>query len=127
MRARRSTAPEPSAPAAAVPSAAASGQPAIVARYVVDAQWDDGFQAEVDVANHGSAPVSGWQIVVVLPHDQVTSVRNAAGYVSHHILLLYQPSSSPALMPGSTLRVFLTVAGLETTPELCAFDNTTCG
>jgi len=114
-------------PSAAVSSAATSGQAAVVVSYVVDSRGADGFQAEVDVSNNGSSSISGWQIVVALPDDQVTSVQGAKGYVSNHILLLSQASSSPAIAPGATARVFFTAQGVETAPELCAFNNVTCG
>jgi cellulase/cellobiase CelA1 len=114
-------------PSAAVSSGATSGQAAVVVSYVVDSRGADGFQAEVDVSNNGSSSISGWQIVVALPDDQVTSVQGATGYVSHHILLLSQAPSSPAIAPRTTVRVFFTAQGVKTTPELCAFNNVACG
>jgi hypothetical protein len=113
---------------AATPSAT-STQEAIAVTYVVVARADGGFQfeAEVRVVNNGSAPIPDWQITVALPDDQITAIGGASGYVSNHILLMQpEPGSSP-LEPGSELKVFLAARGPEMTPELCAFDNTTCG
>jgi hypothetical protein len=100
--------------------------PAVTATYVVASRWDDGFKAKVRVYNGGPAPISGWQIVVALPDDWITSVSNANGYVSNHILLL-QPSASTDTVPaGGELTVSFTVHGTRTMPELCAFNNLTC-
>jgi cellulase/cellobiase CelA1 len=127
MAAVAATAPAAAAPAAAVPAAAASGQAPVTATYAVDSQSEFGFQAEVDVTNNGSSPISGWVISVALPKDQVTSVQGATGYVSDHVLLLAPASSSSAIAPGTMIRVFFTAEGFETTPELCLFNSTTCG
>ncbi len=135
VRARNVTlqvSPVPESTAGPAPTINASplgtgSQQAVVVRYTVVSRWAYGFQAEVDVANDGPAPVSGWQIVVALPQDQITSFTNASGYVSHHILLLQPASSSPSIAPGGSLRVSFTAQGSETTPELCAFDNVACG
>ena len=115
------------APTVTVSPTATSGQQAVTVSYALDKQDGTSFQAEVDVINHGSSPISGWQIVVALPEDQITAFANAAGYVSHHILLLQPASSGSAIAPGATLRVFFDAVGTETAPTLCAFNNVACG
>ena len=117
------------APAGTPSSAAASAQQAVAVKYLIVGQADGGFQfeGEVSVVNEGSAPISGWQITVALPYDQITAISGASGYVSNHILLMQpQPGSGP-LEPGSSLRVFFAAQGPEMTPRLCAFNNTVCG
>lgn len=90
-------------------------------------QWGQGFEGEVAVVNNGPAQLSDWQIVVALPDDQFTAVsRNARGYASHHILLLHPASYASAVPRGGTLSVFFTAYGTELTPQLCAFNDTTC-
>jgi hypothetical protein len=114
---------------ATVTPSGATAQEAVAVTYAVVAQADGGFQfeAEVRVVNNGSAPISDWQITVALPEDQITAIGGASGYVSNHILLMQpEPGSSP-LEPGAELKVFLEAQGPEMTPQLCAFDNTTCG
>jgi len=96
----------------------------------------------VQVVNNGTAPIAGWQIVIALPADTVTSIRNADGYVSHGILLLQPASAASAasttsaasatgaaqVVPphGGTLNVFFTAAGTQTGPEACAFNGILC-
>jgi len=120
-------------PSAAVSPVAASSdtnatQPTVSVSYLVVAQYDGRFKGEVTVENNGSAPISGWQIVVALPYyDQITSFWNASGYVSDGILLL-QPASSADIVPADgTLSVTFTAVGSQTTPEVCAFNSITCG
>ena len=110
-------------------SAAASAQQAVAVKYLIVGQADGGFQfeGEVSVRNEGSAPISGWQITVALPYDQITAISGASGYVSNHILLMQPGPGSGPLEPGASLRVFFAARGPEMTPRLCAFNNTICG
>ena len=120
----------PSATMPATASASAAGTQQVVAvQFLIVAQADGGFQfeGEVRVVNNGSAPISGWQITVALPYDQITAIGGANGYVSNHILLVQPEAQSPPLEPGGELNVFFEAEGPEMTPQLCAFDNTTCG
>ena len=114
-------------PTAAASPPASSGQEAVTVSYAVDGQDGGAFVAEVDVVNDGSTPISGWQIIVALPDDQIKDFTNAAGYVSHHILLLHPSSTSSAIPPGATLRVFFDALGTSTPPAVCSFNNITCG
>jgi hypothetical protein len=104
-----------------------SGQPTVKVNYAIDEQVGDSFEAEIDVTNHGSTSISGWQILVALPHDQITEIANATGYESNHILLLQPLSPGSAIAPGTTLRVYFVAQGTQTMPEICAFDNVSCG
>jgi cellulase/cellobiase CelA1 len=113
-------------PTAAASPTARSGQSAVTVSYAVDEQAGDSFEAEIDVTNDGSSSISGWQIVVALPDDQVTELVNATGYESSHILLLQPVSSGSAIAPGTTLRVYFVAQGSQTVPEVCAFDNVSC-
>lgn len=126
------------APASAVASASASsaspapsGSPqavTVTVKYSVIAQATGSFEAEVDVADTGSAPVSGWQIVVTLPQDTFTSFSsNVSADVSGHILLLTPAPGAAPLAAGGTLHAFFTASGFEQTPTLCAFNNVACG
>ena len=123
-------APTASSAATVTPSsAAASAQQAVAVKYLIAGQADGGFQfeGEVSVVNEGSAPISGWQITVALPYDQITAIGGASGYVSNHILLMQPRPGSGPLEPGGSLRVFFAAEGPEMTPRLCAFNNTICG
>jgi len=99
-----------------------------VVRYLVDRQGAGGFQGHVHVVNNGTQPIAAWQIVIALPGDTVTSIRNAGGFVSNRIMLL-QPAEAGQVVPpgGGTLDVFFVAQGTETTPAACAFNGILCG
>jgi hypothetical protein len=113
-------------PVAATPSANA-GQAGVTVNYLVVAQDDGQFEGEVTVVNNGSAAISGWQIVVALSSDQITSFSDASGDASDGVLLLQPASDADALAAGGTLSVYFTAVGPQTTPEVCAFNSVSCG
>lgn len=120
----------PGPPAATGTSAqarTAGSAPPVVVSYVLDREWADGFQGQVRVVNRGPQPIAGWQAVIALPSDRVTSFWNASGVVSHHIMLLRPASTAEVVPAGGTLSVFFTATGPETTPQACAFDGISCG
>ena len=103
-------------------------QPTVTVAYRAISETDDDLVAEVKVTNTGYSAISGWQIVVALPYDQFTAVSgNASGYASHHILLLHPATYADSVPAGGTLSVFFTAYGRQATPELCAFNDITCG
>ena len=110
------------------PSGTAKAGPKVVVRYLVDSQGFGGFQGQVQVVNHGTQPIAGWQIVIALPDDTVTAVQNAGAFVSNGILLL-QPADAAEVVPpgGGTLNVFFVAEGIETMPAACAFNGIACG
>jgi hypothetical protein len=110
-----------------VSSAMAKAGPKVQVRYLIDGEFGNGFQGQVQVINHGTQPIAGWQIVIALPDDIVTSISNAGGFVSHGILLM-QPAVAGEVVPprGGTLNVFFVAEGFETTPAACAFNEITC-
>jgi len=111
----------------AAPSIAISAQAAVTVTYLIVAQDDGQFEGEVTVVNNGSAPISGWQIVVALSGDQITSFWDASGYVSNDVLLLQPEPDAAPLAAGGTLSVYFTAAGSQTTPDVCAFNSVSCG
>jgi Cellulose binding domain len=133
---RASAAPSVTLPAAApsvtvspvaASSAANAAPPTVSVIYVVVTQYDGQFEGEVTVENNGSAQISGWQIVVALPADQITSFSNASGYVSNNILVLQPAYSAETIAAGGTLSVYFTAVGSQTTPAACAFNSIVCG
>jgi hypothetical protein len=101
--------------------------PTVSVSYKVVAQRYGEFEGEVTVDNAGAAPISGWQLVVALPYDQVTAVSaNARGYVSNHILLLRPAAYGDSVPAYGTLSIFFLAYGTATTPELCSFNSTSC-
>jgi hypothetical protein len=122
-----SAAPPNSVVASPTPSPATTQpQQPVVVSYLVVRQWDGGFEGEVKVINNGSSSLTGWQIVVALPYDGITSFWNASGYVSNHTLLLGPAPNAQPVGPGGVLRVFFVAEGQQIAPELCAFNGVSC-
>jgi hypothetical protein len=101
---------------------------ALVVKYRIDDDSGNGFTAEVDVTNDGSAPVTTWELVLALPGDHFTSWWNASGQASNGILLLTQPDwQGPVAGHGGRLRVYLNVTGDRGTPAVCSVNGIRCG
>jgi hypothetical protein len=122
----RSAMPSDSVAGPSPTSAATQPRQPIVVRYLVVQRQSSGFEGEVEVVNNGSSSLAGWQIVVALPNDEITSFQNASGYISNHILLLGPASGARPVGPGGVLRVFFVAEGQQVSPELCAFNNLIC-
>jgi Cellulose binding domain len=115
----------PSMAAAESPSGAPD--PTVAVSYWVESQGTGWFQGQVQVVNNTGQPISGWQIVIALPDDEVTSASGATGYDSNGIVLL-QPSAgaAPVAAGGGALNVSFVALGTQTVPEACAFNGITC-
>lgn len=116
-----------STPASHRPASPRGNTPAVLVRYFVNGVTGATFHGEIDVVNNGRQPVAGWQIVLALEGDEVTSVQNASGFDSNGILLM-QPATSTEVVPpdGGTLRVFFAAQGPRTVPFACAFNGISC-
>ena len=124
--------PAPSAapssrPAARMSHGAATRKPAVIVRFIVNSQGVAGFEGQVQVVNDTAEPISGWQIVIALPEDQIVTVTNATGFVSNGILIL-QPAFGAPPVPanGGVLNVFFIAEGFQTTPGACTFNQIPC-
>jgi cellulase/cellobiase CelA1 len=73
--ASRSPSPSPSASRSPSPSPSPSGSPGTgkrcTATYRVASQWNNGFGAEVVVANTGTVAITGWTVVLVFGNGQL--------------------------------------------------------
>ena len=124
--------PAPSAapssrPAVRMSQAAATRKPAVIVKFIINSQGVAGFEGQVQVINDTAEPISGWQIVIALPEDQIVTVTNATGFVSNGILIL-QPAFGAPPVPanGGVLNVFFIAEGFQTTPGACAFNQIPC-
>jgi hypothetical protein len=102
-------------------------KPAIVVRYLIGSRGNGGFQGHVQVINHGTQPITDWQIVVALPGDRVVAVSNANGFADNGILLLHPAfGAGPIPAGGGVLDVFFIVEGPQLVPGVCAFNQIPC-
>jgi hypothetical protein len=118
--------PRPTAHPAPAPSATPAS-PAVTVSYSVAQRWGDGFQAEFVITNHGNSAVTGWQIVVTLPGDQVDTVWNADWqYGSGGSVIMTAPPYDQVIEPGTAQSVNLVAQGGTTEFTSCTFDGSAC-
>jgi hypothetical protein len=94
--------------------------------YRVSAQAGGGFTGQITVVNHGTAPVSDWQLVVALPLDSVSAVQNADYSYDSDVVFATPAPGDPPIPPGGTLVVTIDASGPTMTPADCSFDNVAC-
>jgi hypothetical protein len=85
-----------------------------------------GFTGQITVVNHGTAPISNWQLVVALPLDSVSAVQNADYSYDSDVVFASPAPGDPPIPPGGTLVVTIDASGPTTTPADCSFDNVAC-
>jgi hypothetical protein len=109
--------PSPSVSPSATPPVPGT---ACTATYRVTGTWQDGFQAEVAVANTGSAPTSGWTVNWTLPSGQaVNQVWNGSLTTSGNAATVTNVSYNGTLAPGAAAAFgFLGSGNSATTPLL---------
>ena len=81
-----------------------------------------GVHGQLVIANHGSAPVSGWRVTVVLPGDTGYQVHNAGNRSAGDALVT--AAAGRTLAPGSTMVITFTARGTTSTPRRAAFSET---
>ncbi|HEY4461640.1 MAG TPA: cellulose binding domain-containing protein [Streptosporangiaceae bacterium] len=117
-------APSASASASATVPTSPGAPPGVT--YRVTAQAGGGFTSQIIVVNHGTAPVSNWQLVVALPLDSVSAVQNAAYSYDSDVVFATPAPGEPPIAPGGTLVVTIDASGPTVTPADCSFDNVAC-
>jgi hypothetical protein len=117
----------PSAPAAST-SAAVPTWPGAApgVTYQATAQAGGGFTGQITVVNHGTAPISNWQLIVALPLDGVSAVHNADYSYDSDVVFASPAPGDPPIPPGGTLVVTIDASGPTMTPADCSFDNVAC-
>jgi Cellulose binding domain len=105
-----------------------SAQPrySVTVIYALVKTFHGGFEGEFTIANHGTAPVSGWELTASLPGDHIKSVTGAS-YTTHGSKLILTPlASQPSIAPGASQLVFFTAGGTSTSPTSCTFNGAAC-
>jgi chitin-binding protein len=115
--------PDTPAPSSTVPTS--PGAPPSVT-YHATAQADGGFAGQITVVNHGTAPISNWQLVVALPLDSVSAVQNAEFSYDSDVVFATPAPGDPPISPGGTLVVTIDASGPATAPADCSFDQVAC-
>lgn len=118
------SAPEHSSPSAVASSAgrAVSADHAVGVGYEITAdRHGRSVHGQLVIANHGSAPVSGWRVTVVLPGDTGYQVHNAGNRSAGDALVT--AAAGRTLAPGSTMIITFTAQGTTSSPRRAAFSE----
>jgi len=76
--------------------------------------------------NQGGSAVTGWQVVLALPGDQVRFVWNADWQFGGDSLTLTPAPGDQVIEPGGSVSVNVMVLGVTTQPASCTFDGSAC-
>jgi translation initiation factor IF-2 len=79
------------------------------------------------IVNHGGAPVTGWQLRVVLPGDGHYQVGSAASASAGDALVVTALPGTPALGAGRSARVTFTADGSTAVPASVTFQDAAAG
>lgn len=121
--ARPSPAPTPTP--TLTPTASPTRQPVHVS-YTVVRQHPHSFQGQFSIVNNGSTAINGWELVVVLPGDDIRSVSNALFHTDGDTLYIDPPLSARTIAPGAAVTENFTAHGSTTTLTSCTFNGSSC-
>jgi hypothetical protein len=128
----RTTAPSASAsppvPAVAPQPAATTPDtpPTVSATYTATPAGGSSFTGQITVINRGTAPITGWKLVVALPGDTVSAVQNAEFTDDNDVLFMTPAPYDLSIGPGSTATITIYASGPDPTPAECSFDTVAC-
>jgi cellulase/cellobiase CelA1 len=90
-------------------------------------QWDGGFMGQLVVVDQGGSAVTGWQMVITLPDDQVQMVWNANWQPGGWDSVIMTPvQSDQVIEPGTSVSVTFVAQGDTTEPTNCTFNGSPC-
>lgn len=94
--------------------------------YTVVRQHPHSFQGQFTIVNNGSMAIKGWELVVVLPGDDIRSVSNALFHTVGDTVYIDPPRSAQSIAPGATVTENFTAHGSTTTLTSCTFNGSAC-
>jgi hypothetical protein len=106
--------------------AAGPGRPAdhqVGVHYTIRPLPGGAVTGQLVIVNHGGAPVTGWQLRVVLPGDGHYQVGSAASASAGDALVVTALPGSPALGAGRSARVTFTAEGRTAVPASVTFQD----
>lgn len=89
-------------------------------------QHPHSFQGKFTIVNDGSTAINGWELVVVLPDDQIRSVWDGRFHAEGDTLYIDPSSSQRTIAPDGTLTEDFIAYGATTTLASCTFSGETC-
>lgn len=121
--------PTPSATPTPTPTSTPTASPArqpVKVSYTVVRQHPHSFQGQLTIVNDGRTAINGWELVVVLPDDDIRSVSGGTFHTNGDILYIDPLQSQRSIAPGATLTENFTAHGSTTTLTSCTFNGAAC-
>jgi cellulase/cellobiase CelA1 len=94
--------------------------------YSLQSSDGDHFEGEFTIVNNGSSAVSGWQLAVTFPGDQVDWVWEASWHMSGDTLIMSPSGDQVTIGPGASLTEHVAAQGSATSPASCTFNGSAC-
>ena len=94
--------------------------------YAVVRQHPHSFQGQFTIVNNGSAAVNGWELVVVLPGDDIRSVSGGSFHTHGDTVYIDPSGSQRSIAPGATVVENFTAHGSTTALAGCTFNGSPC-
>jgi hypothetical protein len=117
-------------PKAAQPGAAAqgshTGRGAVTVSFRATSTWSDGFEGSVTIVNVGGRAINGWTFAFRIPNARVRSIWDVQVVRPGSTVVVRNPSQSPTIGPGETVRIGFTAQGAASSPSACTFNGTRC-
>lgn len=117
--------PTPASPTTS-PTASPTRRATIQVSYSLVSQQSDSFRGQFTIVNNGSTAVNGWELIVVLPHDNVAAVWDATFHTNGNTLYIDPTFLQQTIAPGSSLTENFIASGSTTTPASCKFNGSAC-
>lgn len=89
-------------------------------------QQSGSFRGQFTIVNNGTTAVHGWELVVVLPHDNVVAVWDATFHTHGNTLYIDPTFLQATIAPGASLTETFIASGSTTTPKNCRFNGSAC-
>lgn len=126
VRSPTRSSPAPASPRpTSTPTTSPTQTPAKVS-YTVLRQHPHSFQGQFTIVNDGSTAINGWELVVVLPGDDVRSVSGASFHTNGDTLYIEPSGSQRSIAPGASVTEDFTAHGSTTTLAGCTFNGAAC-
>ena len=91
---------------------------ALTTQVNVISSWEDGYCAQIQVANESSAPVSPWTVLVNTNATSLTTVWSATGTLESGVLTVNSADYNAVLAAGASTEFGFCVAGASGDPEV---------
>ncbi|SEG87164.1 Cellulose binding domain-containing protein [Thermomonospora echinospora] len=104
----------------------AGGRAGVLVSFRATRRLPDGFAGTVTIANRTDQPVNGWLLGFKFPDARVLTLDNGAVVKKGQVTWVRNPSATPSIEPGASVRMTFTASGTASRPSACKFNKADC-